>query len=177
MPESPARLAQKLLDEGQKSLQFFRALAPEQWRQILYNPEGAGDPVVSAGGGDRFLDPGSGGWDLKDLLAHFVSAEASFGLLLQNILAGGEGAPEDFDIDRFNHSKVSRLKESNRDELLQELDNLRSQNAQLVASMQPEDLDRMGRHPFLGVAPLSDIIKLIYRHQGIHLRDVRKSSG
>jgi len=161
MPDSPARLALKLLDEGQKTLQFFRALAPEQWGQTLYDPEGDGPD----------------GWDLKDLLAHFVSAEASFGLLMENILAGGEGAPEDFDIDRFNRSKVSRLKENEREALLLELEMLRAQNARLVASMQPEDLERKGRHPFLGVAPLADIIKLLYRHQGIHLRDVRKVAG
>jgi hypothetical protein len=31
-----------------------------------------------------------------------------------------------------------------------------------------------GRHPFLGRAPLSEIIKIIYRHNQIHLREIRQ---
>jgi hypothetical protein len=43
--------------------------------------------------------------------------------------------------------------------------------------MQPADLERIGRHPFLGVAPLVEMIKLVYRHNGIHIRDARKLVG
>ena len=46
--------------------------------------------------------------------------------------------------------------------------------ATVVAHMTPEDLPKVGRHPFLGAAPLEDIIKLLYRHNQIHQRDVRR---
>jgi hypothetical protein len=159
MPDTPSRLAERLLAEGQKTLEFFRALTPEEWQQTVYPSEDTSESET---------------WNLHDLLAHFVSAEASFGLLMRNILSGGEGAPQDFDIDRFNRSKVARLRETGPGALLDEFATLRQGNANLVAGLQPEDLDRKGRHPFLGIAPLADIIKLIYRHNGIHLRDVRK---
>jgi hypothetical protein len=45
----------------------------------------------------------------------------------------------------------------------------------MVAEMDNNDLEIQGRHPFLGVAPLSDIIKLIYRHNQIHIREIRKT--
>lgn len=165
MPDTPARLAEKLLAEGEKTLQFFRSLTPEQWRLTLYDPEGNGAEPQP----ERAPEI----WDLCDLLAHFVSAEASFGLLVRNILAGGDGAPQDFDIDRYNRSKVSRLRGSSPTALLDELQALRRQNVELVKGLQEADLSRKGRHPFLGIAPLADILKLIYRHQAIHLRDVR----
>ncbi len=38
----------------------------------------------------------------------------------------------------------------------------------MVASISQADLTEEGRHPYLGVAPLTDMIKLIYRHNQIH---------
>ena len=42
-----------------------------------------------------------------------------------------------------------------------------------VRALPDQDLGKMGRHPYLGVASLADIIKLIYRHNQIHQRDFR----
>ena len=43
----------------------------------------------------------------------------------------------------------------------------------MVAGLTPADLDRRGRHPWLGEADLRSVLKLLYRHPMIHLRDVR----
>ena len=59
--------------------------------------------------------------------------------------------------------------------LLAQYEELRRSNANLVSRMQPEDLARVGRHPFLGVASLEEIIKLLYRHNQIHQRDIRRA--
>jgi hypothetical protein len=40
--------------------------------------------------------------------------------------------------------------------------------------MQPADLANTGRHPFLGWVAVEDIIKMLYRHDQIHLRDLRR---
>jgi hypothetical protein len=37
-----------------------------------------------------------------------------------------------------------------------------------------DDLVKTGRHPWLGIAPLEDMIQLLYRHNQIHQRDIRK---
>jgi hypothetical protein len=37
-----------------------------------------------------------------------------------------------------------------------------------------DDLAKQGRHPFLGTASLSDMIKLMYMHNQIHIRDIRR---
>jgi hypothetical protein len=41
--------------------------------------------------------------------------------------------------------------------------------------MQDPDLAKLGRHPFLGITSLEDIIKMVYRHNQIHMREIRRS--
>ena len=154
MPETPERLVERLSSEGQKTLEFFCALSPEQWESTVYST------------GSQ--------WNARQVLAHFVSAEDAFIILMQNILEGGSGAPEDFDIDRFNEHEVAMLNLATPAELLEQFAVQRQASARLVARMTPEDLPKVGRHPFLGAVPLEDIIKLLYRHNQIHQRDVRR---
>lgn len=155
--DTPQSLADRLLEDGQKTSLFFENLSPEQWQTVVYM-EGSH-------------------WTIRQVLAHFVSSEVSFNRLLENILAGGAGTPEDFDIDVYNERKVAQLHNSTVDELLRQYRQARQSNVTLVSGLSPQDLTRQGRHPFLGVAPLTDMIKLIYRHNQIHLRDVRRLLG
>jgi DinB superfamily len=154
MPETPERLAERLANENQKTLEFFRALSPEQWDCVVY-PQG---PV----------------WTARHLLAHFVSAEQAIMRLVEDIYAGGTGAPEDFDIDGFNASEVADWVKRPQRELLDNFDRSRQACVALVKKMQPLDLAKSGRHPFLGWVTLEDIIKMLYRHDQIHLRDLRR---
>jgi hypothetical protein len=59
-------------------------------------------------------------------------------------------------------------------ELLSQYTIQRKKICQLVSSMSADDLQRTGRHPFLGVTQVEEMVKLIYRHNQIHLRDIRK---
>ncbi len=154
MTDTASRLAERLETEGMKSLEIFRALSPEQWEITVYTDGSA--------------------WTIRQLLAHFVTAENGFLGLIDDIVAGGPGSPEDFDIDLFNESKVSAVGDERPESLLAQYEQVRRATIEKVRSLQDEDLERVGRHPFLGVALLSDIIKLIYRHNQIHQRDFRK---
>ncbi len=155
MADTPQHLQTRLTSEAEKALAFFRELPEESWQQTIYT-EGSC-------------------WTVRQVLAHFVSAEESIHRLMKNILAGGGGAPEDFNIDAYNERKVAALNEAAVDELMQQFSNYRQENAALVANMRPEDLAKTGRHPFLGIASLADIIKLLYRHNQIHLREMRQA--
>jgi hypothetical protein len=154
MPETPERLVERLSSEGQKTLEFFCALSPEQWDLKVYST------------GSQ--------WNARQVLAHFVSAETAFIVLMENILEGGKGAPENFDIDRFNEHEVACLDLATPAELLEQFAIQRQASTRLVGCMTSEDLPKVGRHPFLGEAPLEDIVKLLYRHNQIHQRDVRR---
>ncbi len=155
MAETPLRLAERLRVDGEKTLQFFRALAPQDWNAVVYGDEAT--------------------WQVRQVLAHFVSAEAANRQVVADIQRGGSGAPLDFQIDPFNASEVERLGQASPVELLKAFVELREQTASLVEAMDVTDLAKIGRHPFFGSAALEEIIKLIYRHTQIHLRDVRRS--
>ena len=45
---------------------------------------------------------GDPGWTVQQVLAHFIAIERAMQWLFKDILVGGPGSPEDFDIDRFN---------------------------------------------------------------------------
>jgi uncharacterized damage-inducible protein DinB len=157
MADTPEGLSERLLREGEKVLAFFQDLDSERFERPVYS-EGAD-------------------WSVREVLAHFVSTEKAFSSLLENVLGGGSGAPEGFDIDAYNQRKVAALKDMAVQDLLVEFQEQRLRTAESVANLDVEQLQRMARHPFLGVAPLVDIIKLIYRHNQIHLRDVRRITG
>lgn len=133
----------------------LEGLTPLQWQQRLYT-DGAC-------------------WTIQETLAHFVSSERGFYSLISDILSGGQGAPEDFDINQYNERKVAALAGLSPAELLSQYAAQRKETCKLVSSMSPSDLARTGRHPFLGLAPVEDMVKLIYRHNQIHLRDIRKA--
>ena len=155
MPDSPAHLSERMLSEGHKTLAFFRLLTPEQWGTTIYT-EGSE-------------------WAVRDVLAHFVAAESGVTRLVESILAGGAGTPEDFNLNAYNERKVSGLKGVSAEELLAQFAALREKSAALALRLSPEDLLKTCRHPWLGVAAIADILKMMYRHNQIHLRDIRRS--
>jgi hypothetical protein len=51
---------------------------------------------------------------------------------------------------------------------------VRAEMTAWVSSLDDADLDKIGRHPFLGHTTLREMIKLIYLHNQLHYRDLRK---
>jgi hypothetical protein len=157
MPETSQFLAERLRTEGEKTVEFFRQTPAPQWSQQIYSD--------------------GSGWTAGQILIHFISTEEAIQALIADVLAGGAGAAEGFDIDAFNEREVVRLGNLPVHDLLDRFAELRQKTAAIVAQMRPDDLQRMGRHPFLGVVALADTIKLLYRHNQIHIRDIRHLSS
>ncbi len=154
MPETPAFLSERLKSEGEKCAAFFAALHPEQWQIEVYD-EGAR-------------------WTVRSVLAHFVTAERGFLKLFESIRLGGLGAPQDFSIDRYNASQQEKTQDVPPAELLAQFHAVRAQMTAWVAGLSEADLSKEGRHPFLGQTTLAEMIKMVYLHNQIHLRDLRK---
>lgn len=149
-----SHLVERLLAEGEKTLGFFRALSPSALETTIY-ADGAQ-------------------WTVVQILAHFVMAERSMDQLILHILAGGAGTPEDFDLDGYNERRVASLQDESLPALLTQFQAARQVTVELCRRLTPGELDRTGRHPFLGVAPVADILQLMYRHNQIHQREIRK---
>jgi hypothetical protein len=154
MTETPAFLTERLKTEGEKSIAFFSSLSPEQWRLPVYT-EGEN-------------------WTIRSVLAHYVTAERGFVTIFSQIRDGGNGVGEDFDIDRYNASQQKKTSELSPADLLDEFKEVRAKMTAFVASLEEADLDKQGRHPYLGQTTLREMVKMVYRHNQIHYRDLRK---
>lgn len=154
MPDTPQALADRLREEGVRVLDFFNNLTQKQWEACIYMQESI--------------------WNLHDLLAHFVSAEIGRKKLIIDVASGGKGAPPDFEIDQFNRQEVERLSVEPNSKLLHKFNEERNHLFEFVSALSPQDLNCTGNDPFLGEVPLSEMIKLTYRHLQIHLRDARR---
>ena len=147
-------LAEKLKSEGEKFVSIFTDLTDEQWQMEVYT-EGAT-------------------WTIRNVLSHFVTAERSLVKLFEQIRQGSEGVSEDFSIDRYNAAMQARTKEATPQELLEQYKTIRADSVAWTSGLSEADLEKQGRHPFLGVTTIREMIKLLYIHNLTHYRDMKK---
>ena len=155
MTESNNELAAKLMNEGEKTKAFFEALPDEVWLKTIYT-----DGVQ---------------WNARETLAHLIQSEASLRKLFERIAAGGEGAPVDFDIERFNREHTGRLETLSRDALLHRYAEERQATVAFANALTSDQLAMRGRHPALGDSSIEDMLKMIYLHNSMHVRDIKKA--
>ena len=149
-----AELAEKLKSEGEKFVEIFSGLAEDQWKVEVYTE------------GEL--------WTIRNVLAHFVTSERGLVRMFQSIQQGGAGAADDFSIDRYNASQQAKTKDLAHIELLEQYKEVRANSVAWVSSMKDEELEITGRHPFLDVTTLREMIKMLYVHNQIHYRDFKK---
>jgi hypothetical protein len=155
MSERSQHLTRRLQSSLKKTGAFFEQIAPDQWQIVIYS-EGAS-------------------WTLKQILLHNVLAEDSMLRLVKGVLDGGEGVREDFDLDAYNEYKVGQSENLTPQELLAEFDRARQETIRVVSGLTDADLEKSGRHPWLGIAKIEEIIKLMFRHNQIHIREIRSA--
>ena len=156
MPDTPDFLARRLRSDGKKMTAYFDGLDDDAWMQTVYT-EGSK-------------------WSVRNVLAHFVTSEQAFLKLFANILEGGSGASEDFDVDRYNARQQEKTEALIPEDLLIQYQEVRAAMVAWVETLVEDDLEKEGRHPFLGETTLAEMIKLVYRHNQIHYRDIRKGA-
>jgi hypothetical protein len=150
-----AELASTLKEDGKKTLHFFKDISKKDWQVEVYSDGPA--------------------WKVHNLLAHFAEVEGSIPRLMRNILKGGDGVREDFDIDRYNARFTEDMSNMGREELMVEFEKRRKSTVDMVQGMSDDDLLAVGRHPFLGESQIKDMVKLMYIHLRIHQRDILKA--
>jgi hypothetical protein len=148
-------LAEKLKSEGEKFVTFFSGLTEEQWNSSVYTE------------GET--------WTLRNVLSHFVTSERGLVKLFERIRTTGEGATEDFSIDRYNAAQQQKTKDLTSSELLEQYKEVRANTVAWVTGLKDEDLEIKGRHPFLGETVIREMIKMLYIHNQTHYRDVKRT--
>ena len=147
-------LADKLQSEGEKFFALFAGLTDEQWQLEVYTE------------GET--------WTIRNVLAHFVTSERGLVKLFERVRTTGEGAAEDFSIDRYNAAQQQKNQSLSPQELLEQYKSVRSDSVAWTLSLEAAELEKTGRHPFLGMTTLREMIKMLYLHNQIHYRDMKK---
>jgi uncharacterized damage-inducible protein DinB len=150
-----AELAAKLKEEGERMAQFFSSLTDAQWTNEVYT-EGTT-------------------WSIRNVLSHFVTSERELIKLFERIRTSGEGASEDFSIDRYNAAQQEKTKDLPPAELLEQYRQVRAESVTWVSGLKDEELEVRGRHPFLGETVIREMIKMLYIHNQLHYRDVKRA--
>jgi hypothetical protein len=148
-------LRKRLKDEGEKVSSFFESLSPEDWAVEVYTE------------GSR--------WHVRQILAHFISTELVYQRSLEDVLQGGNGAAFDLDIDQFNETEVAGMGPTPIGELLAGYRDARQKTLDLTKKMSESDLTRMATHPWFGEREVGWLLRLVYRHNTLHLQDIRKA--
>jgi hypothetical protein len=154
MESESERLSRRLIEEGEKTGEFFRSLPPVFLDLELY-----------ADGGH---------WKVSQIMGHFLATEIGIFTLISSILDGNPGTPEDFNIDRYNEKKIAEFHDLPLSVLLDRFLEQRLRIAHAVKDFTEKQLQTQGRHPYLGFTRIEEIIKLLYRHTQIHQRDIRR---
>lgn len=155
MNKELAHIRSRLALEGEKTAQYFESLSEADWEQQVYST--------------------GPGWQVRQILAHFISAERAYQKYIADVLAGGAGAPRDLDIDAFNEVETPRLSNVPVKDLLAQYRQARAETLRMTENLDEADLTRLGYHPWFGEKELSWYLKLLYRHNTMHLQDVRKA--
>jgi len=150
-----AELAEKLKTEGERMIQFFSELSESDWVKEVYT-EGTT-------------------WSIRNVLSHYVTSERGLIKLFEAIRQGGAGAADDFSIDRYNASQQEKTKELTPAELLAQYKEVRANSVAWVSSLKDEELEIRGRHPFLNETVIREMVKMLYLHNQLHYRDVKKA--
>lgn len=148
-------LAEKLRTEGEKYIEFFSAMNESLWQQEVYTE------------GEM--------WTVRNVLSHFVTSERGLVKLFEQIRQGGTGASDDFSIDRYNASQQAKTKDLSPSELLEQYKEVRANSVKWVSGLKDEELEIKGRHPFLGETVLREMVKMLYIHNQLHFRDLKKA--
>ena len=147
-------LADKLQAEGEKFTALFAGLTDAQWQAEVYTE------------GET--------WTLRNVLSHFVTSERGLVRLFEQIRLGGAGSPDDFSIDRYNASQQQKTKELSPQQLLEQYQEVSADSVAWTLALESADLDKQGKHPFIGMTTIREMIKMLYLHNQMHYRDMKK---
>jgi hypothetical protein len=60
-------------------------------------------------------------------------------------------------------------------ELIEQYRHVRGQSIAWVSGLKQEELEIIGRHPFLQMTTIREMIKMLYIHNMTHYRDMKKA--
>jgi len=154
---SREKIIEKLISDGTRIVKLFSSLTIDEWTSTVYD--------------------GENNWQVKDILAHFISAEQSFIVLFDNLRINGIGVNDEFTIDSYNNAQVIKLKQTAAEDLIELFIKTREATVNWVIQIPESDFEIVGRHPALGETKIINMVRMITIHNQMHIKDLQDSIG
>ncbi len=121
-----------------------------------------------------FRNEGENTWSVFDIVGHLVHSERTNWMSRVRIVLQWGEAQTFESFDRQAH--VGESQDQSLGQLLDKFASLRSENLDKLhaLSLRPEDLERRGRHPALGVVTLSELLATWAAHDFTHLHQISR---
>jgi len=115
--------------------------------------------------------PGPAEWSIQEVLGHLIETEQrSFGGRIRLILEQTNPQLADWDPEAVGRARDDNAREMR--VLLAEFNALRSEGIALVRRLEPPQLERMARHPYIGSVSVRDHLYEWIFHDCDHLRQM-----
>ena len=157
MENTGERLAGKLRSEGARTSEFFKGIHGDAWQQVVFSS--TENPI----------------WSIRDVFEHLVISEDLLRALFRDVAAGREGAPRGFKVDDANNAALGTLRVLSLAEVFSRFQTGRDLTAAFAEILTSDQLATIGRHPFLGLCTLEEMLRLISVHNAMHVKDIKKS--
>lgn len=138
-------------------------------------------PILESLSRDQLLtgvySHGTDTWTAGEVLAHLSDSETGLQLQLRRLLAGEDGVPEDFDLDRWNRSAARRNAEHSLDDLRGKILDGYKQALDLLEETDEGSFDMRGRVATGETLSVEELFLRIGNHRLEHAGDIQRALG
>lgn len=113
-------------------------------------------------------------WSVRLTLAHVGSAQWSHLEVAQRLVAGQQVDIPGFDLDEWNEANVARRADWTPEQVLTDLEAAQKETLAFLKGLDGDQLAITGTHPALGEVSVSQVLRIIPVHDGMHRRDILK---
>ena len=153
MTDKKAEIKQFLQNARQDLFATLDQISDEQWTTAVFSE------------GDT--------WTVEDILRHLTDSQRSMTGLMTKIRDTGEGVPDDFDLARWNASRVNKYRAKGREQLLTQLESDQAQLFSFIDALADDDWQKEGRHGAGDIISIEQICRIIGGHEQIHAADIK----
>lgn len=115
-----------------------------------------------------------GGWTVIELLRHVQNSERGMTGTINAVLEGGEGAPADFDLKRYNAKTLEKMGDLTLEEIKSNMIKYRARTLEVLESVTKDDWEKTGRHATLDIFTVKRFFEIISWHQRHHMKVIQE---
>jgi hypothetical protein len=153
--DTATQLANKLSTEGERTTRYFSQLNEAAWSQSVY-----------ADGSH---------WNVRQVFEHMITSEEKLLDIFKAVAAGKGGSVEALDVDAANARLTGALSALASRGVLAQYAETRATTVAWIRRLTDSQLAARGRHPAMGETTLEEMLKMIYLHNQMHVRDVKRT--